>query len=83
MLMYDTYFKVKSWECFGFVVKFTEYFKPNLLSLFSAACQAPTVDVKMAWLSELRRILTNQQKLLRGLRTIGTITGHTQTHSGF
>nr|XP_043895416.1 proto-oncogene DBL isoform X2 [Solea senegalensis] len=28
--------------------------------------QAPTVEVKMAWLSELRRILTNQQKLLRG-----------------
>ncbi|KAL0974141.1 hypothetical protein UPYG_G00216170 [Umbra pygmaea] len=27
--------------------------------------QAPTVDVKMAWLSELRRILTNQQKLLK------------------
>ncbi|XP_058505224.1 proto-oncogene DBL isoform X3 [Solea solea] len=27
--------------------------------------QAPTVEVKMAWLSELRRILTNQQKLLR------------------
>uniref|UniRef100_A0A669BIZ4 MCF.2 cell line derived transforming sequence n=1 Tax=Oreochromis niloticus TaxID=8128 RepID=A0A669BIZ4_ORENI len=30
--------------------------------------QAPTVEVKMAWLNELRRILTNQQKLLRGLR---------------
>uniref|UniRef100_A0A6Q2ZEJ3 MCF.2 cell line derived transforming sequence a n=1 Tax=Esox lucius TaxID=8010 RepID=A0A6Q2ZEJ3_ESOLU len=29
--------------------------------------QAPTVDVKMAWLNELRRILTNQQKLLKGL----------------
>uniref|UniRef100_A0A667XRY8 MCF.2 cell line derived transforming sequence n=1 Tax=Myripristis murdjan TaxID=586833 RepID=A0A667XRY8_9TELE len=29
--------------------------------------QAPTVEVKMAWLNELRRILTNQQKLLRGL----------------
>ncbi|XP_056295276.1 proto-oncogene DBL isoform X4 [Pseudoliparis swirei] len=27
--------------------------------------QAPTVEVKMAWLTELRRILTNQQKLLR------------------
>nr|XP_019964304.1 PREDICTED: guanine nucleotide exchange factor DBS-like [Paralichthys olivaceus] len=27
--------------------------------------QAPTVEVKMAWLNELRRILTNQQKLLR------------------
>uniref|UniRef100_A0AAX7SG88 MCF.2 cell line derived transforming sequence a n=1 Tax=Astatotilapia calliptera TaxID=8154 RepID=A0AAX7SG88_ASTCA len=30
--------------------------------------QAPTVEVKMAWLNELRRILTNQQKMLRGLR---------------
>uniref|UniRef100_A0A8D3C1S5 MCF.2 cell line derived transforming sequence n=1 Tax=Scophthalmus maximus TaxID=52904 RepID=A0A8D3C1S5_SCOMX len=29
--------------------------------------QAPTVEVKMAWLNELRRILTNQQKMLRGL----------------
>lgn len=47
--------------------------------MFSAVCQAPTVEVKMAWLSELRRILTNQQKLLRGLRTIGAITGHTHT----
>ncbi|KAM8848830.1 proto-oncogene DBL isoform 1-T1 [Synchiropus picturatus] len=27
--------------------------------------QAPSVEVKMAWLTELRRILTNQQKLLR------------------
>ncbi|XP_014268154.2 proto-oncogene DBL isoform X3 [Maylandia zebra] len=27
--------------------------------------QAPTVEVKMAWLNELRRILTNQQKMLR------------------
>ncbi|XP_028272182.1 proto-oncogene DBL isoform X3 [Parambassis ranga] len=27
--------------------------------------QAPTLEVKMAWLNELRRILTNQQKLLR------------------
>ncbi|XP_034037554.1 proto-oncogene DBL isoform X2 [Thalassophryne amazonica] len=27
--------------------------------------QAPTVEVKMAWLNELRRILINQQKLLR------------------
>ncbi|XP_051876970.1 proto-oncogene DBL isoform X2 [Pristis pectinata] len=27
--------------------------------------QAPTVDVKMAWLSEMRRVLTNQQRLLR------------------
>ncbi|TKS72219.1 Proto-oncogene DBL [Collichthys lucidus] len=29
--------------------------------------QAPTVEVKMAWLNELRRILTNQQKLLRAV----------------
>ncbi|XP_056152655.1 proto-oncogene DBL [Lampris incognitus] len=27
--------------------------------------QAPTVEVKMAWLNELRRILTNQQKVLK------------------
>uniref|UniRef100_I3J3H9 MCF.2 cell line derived transforming sequence n=1 Tax=Oreochromis niloticus TaxID=8128 RepID=I3J3H9_ORENI len=27
--------------------------------------QAPTVEVKMAWLNELRRILTNQQKLTK------------------
>ncbi|XP_072125880.1 proto-oncogene DBL [Mobula birostris] len=27
--------------------------------------QAPTVDVKMAWLSEMRRVLTSQQQLLR------------------
>uniref|UniRef100_A0A671UT09 MCF.2 cell line derived transforming sequence a n=1 Tax=Sparus aurata TaxID=8175 RepID=A0A671UT09_SPAAU len=27
--------------------------------------QAPTLEVKMAWLNELRRILTNQQKMLR------------------
>ncbi|XP_024139656.1 proto-oncogene DBL isoform X1 [Oryzias melastigma] len=27
--------------------------------------QAPSVEVKMAWLNELRRILTHQQKLLR------------------
>ncbi|KAJ0002933.1 hypothetical protein NQD34_008082 [Periophthalmus magnuspinnatus] len=29
--------------------------------------QAPTPEVKAAWLNELRRILTNQQKLLRGI----------------
>nr|XP_046151368.1 proto-oncogene DBL-like isoform X2 [Oncorhynchus gorbuscha] len=29
------------------------------------AVQAPTVEVKTAWLGELRRILTNQQKLLK------------------
>uniref|UniRef100_A0A8C5B9N3 MCF.2 cell line derived transforming sequence n=1 Tax=Gadus morhua TaxID=8049 RepID=A0A8C5B9N3_GADMO len=28
--------------------------------------QAPTVEVKMTWLNELRRILTSQQKLLKG-----------------
>ncbi|XP_041930568.1 proto-oncogene DBL isoform X2 [Alosa sapidissima] len=27
--------------------------------------QAPTVEVKLAWLNEIRRILTNQQKILR------------------
>uniref|UniRef100_A0A8C7Q4G7 DH domain-containing protein n=1 Tax=Oncorhynchus mykiss TaxID=8022 RepID=A0A8C7Q4G7_ONCMY len=31
------------------------------------AVQAPTVEVKTAWLGELRRILTSQQKLLKGL----------------
>uniref|UniRef100_A0AAZ3RRM4 MCF.2 cell line derived transforming sequence a n=1 Tax=Oncorhynchus tshawytscha TaxID=74940 RepID=A0AAZ3RRM4_ONCTS len=31
------------------------------------AVQAPTVEVKTAWLGELRRILTNQQKHLKGL----------------
>lgn len=29
----------------------------------------------MAWLNELRRILTNQQKLLRGQRTSGVHMG--------
>lgn len=33
----------------------------------SVVPQAPSVEVKMAWLNELRRILTHQQKLLRGL----------------
>ncbi|XP_078067878.1 proto-oncogene DBL [Mustelus asterias] len=28
--------------------------------------QAPSVDIKMAWLSEMRRVLTNQQRLLQG-----------------
>ncbi|KAJ8015700.1 hypothetical protein DPEC_G00028840 [Dallia pectoralis] len=32
--------------------------------------QAPTVDVKMAWLNELRRILTNQQQLLKDERCL-------------
>ncbi|XP_041052390.1 guanine nucleotide exchange factor DBS isoform X1 [Carcharodon carcharias] len=27
--------------------------------------QAPSVDIKMAWLSEMRKVLTNQQRLLR------------------
>uniref|UniRef100_A0A8C9T9N8 MCF.2 cell line derived transforming sequence n=1 Tax=Scleropages formosus TaxID=113540 RepID=A0A8C9T9N8_SCLFO len=29
--------------------------------------QAPTVEVKLAWLCEIRKILTNQQKVLQGL----------------
>ncbi|KAI4885361.1 hypothetical protein NFI96_014333 [Prochilodus magdalenae] len=29
--------------------------------------QAPTVEVKLAWLKEMRKILTNQQKILKGL----------------
>uniref|UniRef100_A0AAR2L6L3 MCF.2 cell line derived transforming sequence a n=1 Tax=Pygocentrus nattereri TaxID=42514 RepID=A0AAR2L6L3_PYGNA len=29
--------------------------------------QAPTVEVKLAWLNEMRKILTNQQKILKGL----------------
>uniref|UniRef100_A0A8D3ED16 MCF.2 cell line derived transforming sequence b n=1 Tax=Scophthalmus maximus TaxID=52904 RepID=A0A8D3ED16_SCOMX len=29
--------------------------------------QAPTVEVKVAWLTEIRKILTNQQKLCQGL----------------
>ncbi|XP_029586457.1 proto-oncogene DBL isoform X2 [Salmo trutta] len=32
--------------------------------------QAPTVEVKTAWLGELRRILTNQQKLLKDERCV-------------
>lgn len=42
----------------------------NALSTLSPTVvihQAPTVEVKVAWLNELRRILTNQQKLLRGV----------------
>ncbi|XP_031653999.1 proto-oncogene DBL isoform X3 [Oncorhynchus kisutch] len=34
------------------------------------AVQAPTVEVKTAWLGELRRILTNQQKLLKDERCV-------------
>ncbi|KAM8910409.1 proto-oncogene DBL isoform 2-T2 [Spinachia spinachia] len=41
--------------------------------------QAPTVEVKMAWLRELRRILTNQQKLLRDeANQHGQMVGHVQ-----
>nr|XP_040029495.1 proto-oncogene DBL isoform X1 [Gasterosteus aculeatus aculeatus] len=41
--------------------------------------QAPTVEVKMAWLNELRRILTNQQKLLRDeANQHGQMVGHMQ-----
>ncbi|XP_044060416.1 proto-oncogene DBL isoform X2 [Siniperca chuatsi] len=41
--------------------------------------QAPTVEVKMAWLNELRRILTNQQKLLRDeAYQHGQMVGHMQ-----
>ncbi|KAM9850276.1 proto-oncogene DBL [Aulostomus maculatus] len=41
--------------------------------------QAPTVEVKMAWLNELRRILTNQQKLLRDeVYQHGQLGGHGQ-----
>uniref|UniRef100_A0A8B9LK65 MCF.2 cell line derived transforming sequence a n=1 Tax=Astyanax mexicanus TaxID=7994 RepID=A0A8B9LK65_ASTMX len=29
--------------------------------------QAPSVEVKLAWLNEMRKILTNQQKILKGL----------------
>ncbi|XP_012989154.2 proto-oncogene DBL isoform X3 [Esox lucius] len=38
--------------------------------------QAPTVDVKMAWLNELRRILTNQQKLLKDERCLNNQPDH-------
>uniref|UniRef100_A0A8C1M278 MCF.2 cell line derived transforming sequence a n=1 Tax=Cyprinus carpio TaxID=7962 RepID=A0A8C1M278_CYPCA len=31
--------------------------------------QAPTLEVKIAWLNEIRKILTNQQKQLKGLNT--------------
>uniref|UniRef100_A0A8C7UIV3 MCF.2 cell line derived transforming sequence a n=1 Tax=Oncorhynchus mykiss TaxID=8022 RepID=A0A8C7UIV3_ONCMY len=40
--------------------------------------QAPTVEVKMAWLNDLRRILTNQQKLLKGF---GCHSHHSPKHS--
>lgn len=51
----------------------------DVFIVFPGASQAPTVEVKMAWLSELRRILTNQQKLLRGL----TIDACTHIHMLF
>uniref|UniRef100_A0AAZ3QHV6 MCF.2 cell line derived transforming sequence a n=1 Tax=Oncorhynchus tshawytscha TaxID=74940 RepID=A0AAZ3QHV6_ONCTS len=40
--------------------------------------QAPTVEVKMAWLNDLRRILTNQQKLLKGF---GCHSHHSPKHT--
>lgn len=48
----------------------------NFCQAVTVVSQAPTVEVKMAWLNELRRILTNQQKLLRGQRTSGVNMGH-------
>uniref|UniRef100_A0A8C2KKS7 MCF.2 cell line derived transforming sequence a n=1 Tax=Cyprinus carpio TaxID=7962 RepID=A0A8C2KKS7_CYPCA len=38
--------------------------------------QAPTVEVKIAWLNEIRKILTNQQKHLKGLNTFPMIKCH-------
>uniref|UniRef100_A0A672T9M1 MCF.2 cell line derived transforming sequence n=1 Tax=Sinocyclocheilus grahami TaxID=75366 RepID=A0A672T9M1_SINGR len=38
--------------------------------------QAPTVEVKIAWLNEIRKILTNQQKQLKGLNTFPVIKCH-------
>uniref|UniRef100_A0A8C1T349 MCF.2 cell line derived transforming sequence a n=1 Tax=Cyprinus carpio TaxID=7962 RepID=A0A8C1T349_CYPCA len=35
--------------------------------------QAPTVEVKIAWLNEIRKILTNQQKQLKGLNTFPSL----------
>lgn len=32
--------------------------------------QAPTLEVKVAWLTEIRKILTNQLKLQQGLRLL-------------
>uniref|UniRef100_A0A673LAW2 MCF.2 cell line derived transforming sequence a n=1 Tax=Sinocyclocheilus rhinocerous TaxID=307959 RepID=A0A673LAW2_9TELE len=39
--------------------------------------QAPTVEVKIAWLNEIRKILTNQQKQLKGLNTFPVINCYT------
>lgn len=44
-----------------------EIFYMALTCTVHVVSQAPSVEVKLAWLNELRRILTNQQKLLRGL----------------
>uniref|UniRef100_A0A8C1MCV7 MCF.2 cell line derived transforming sequence a n=1 Tax=Cyprinus carpio TaxID=7962 RepID=A0A8C1MCV7_CYPCA len=38
--------------------------------------QAPTVEVKIAWLNKIRKILTNQQKHLKGLNTFPMIKCH-------
>uniref|UniRef100_A0A673KBL6 MCF.2 cell line derived transforming sequence a n=1 Tax=Sinocyclocheilus rhinocerous TaxID=307959 RepID=A0A673KBL6_9TELE len=38
--------------------------------------QSPTVEVKIAWLNEIRKILTNQQKQLKGLNTFPMIKCH-------
>uniref|UniRef100_A0A8C1QW39 MCF.2 cell line derived transforming sequence a n=1 Tax=Cyprinus carpio TaxID=7962 RepID=A0A8C1QW39_CYPCA len=38
--------------------------------------QAPTLEVKIAWLNEIRKILTNQQKQLKGLNTFPVIKCH-------
>uniref|UniRef100_A0A8C2CCG9 MCF.2 cell line derived transforming sequence a n=1 Tax=Cyprinus carpio TaxID=7962 RepID=A0A8C2CCG9_CYPCA len=42
--------------------------------------QAPTVEVKIAWLNEIRKILTNQQKQLKGLNTFPVIKCHLVEH---
>uniref|UniRef100_A0A3Q3VU59 Uncharacterized protein n=1 Tax=Mola mola TaxID=94237 RepID=A0A3Q3VU59_MOLML len=41
--------------------------------------QAPTVEVKMAWLNELRRILTNQQKMLRKQQRVSVSSEDTES----
>uniref|UniRef100_A0A671QVP4 MCF.2 cell line derived transforming sequence a n=1 Tax=Sinocyclocheilus anshuiensis TaxID=1608454 RepID=A0A671QVP4_9TELE len=38
--------------------------------------QSPTVEVKIVWLNEIRKILTNQQKQLKGLNTFPMIKCH-------
>uniref|UniRef100_A0A8C1LZF9 MCF.2 cell line derived transforming sequence a n=1 Tax=Cyprinus carpio TaxID=7962 RepID=A0A8C1LZF9_CYPCA len=42
--------------------------------------QAPTLEVKIAWLNEIRKILTNQQKQLKGLNTFPVIKCHLVEH---